>query len=354
MPLLTIAMAERAAARRGPRVRDHQRLDAGRGGARARGARRARGASHARAAGRRRLARRRAARRLPPRVRARRAAAVVVGLLRRRCSCCARRRRRPKRARGRARRPSRSRPEPDRGAAYTRPHERDRVSSPRPGSRRARPRASSRRSAAPFRIGAVQQRWHPDPVEHEAALAEGIRARGRRGRAARVPAGADAVAVLRGRRPTAPEARRRAPEAIPGRADERVRAADGGRDGRVRARVAVRAGRRRRRRLRLQHRDLRRARRRRSSRARASCTSPSPPATTRTATSGPGPPTATRSRSSALGEARLGFPTCWDQWFPELARAYSLAGAEVHRLPDRDRLRARPPGASTPSRCGSR
>ncbi|MBN8867059.1 MAG: hydrolase [Solirubrobacterales bacterium] len=30
-----------------------------------------------------------------------------------------------------------------------------------------------------------------------------------------------------------------------------------------------------------------------------------------------------------VGEARFGFPTCWDQWFPELARAYSLAGAEV-------------------------
>jgi N-carbamoylputrescine amidase len=29
------------------------------------------------------------------------------------------------------------------------------------------------------------------------------------------------------------------------------------------------------------------------------------------------------------GDARLGLPTCWDQWFPELARAYSLAGAEV-------------------------
>ena len=27
--------------------------------------------------------------------------------------------------------------------------------------------------------------------------------------------------------------------------------------------------------------------------------------------------------------ARVGCPTCWDQWFPELARAYSLAGAEV-------------------------
>jgi N-carbamoylputrescine amidase len=30
-----------------------------------------------------------------------------------------------------------------------------------------------------------------------------------------------------------------------------------------------------------------------------------------------------------IGEGRFGFPTCWDQWFPELARAYSLGGAEV-------------------------
>jgi N-carbamoylputrescine amidase len=30
-----------------------------------------------------------------------------------------------------------------------------------------------------------------------------------------------------------------------------------------------------------------------------------------------------------IGGARFGFPTCWDQWFPELARVYSLAGAEV-------------------------
>lgn len=27
--------------------------------------------------------------------------------------------------------------------------------------------------------------------------------------------------------------------------------------------------------------------------------------------------------------ARLGLPTCWDQWFPEVARAYSLCGAEI-------------------------
>ncbi len=31
----------------------------------------------------------------------------------------------------------------------------------------------------------------------------------------------------------------------------------------------------------------------------------------------------------ALDDARLGLPTCWDQWFPELARAYSLGGADV-------------------------
>jgi N-carbamoylputrescine amidase len=30
-----------------------------------------------------------------------------------------------------------------------------------------------------------------------------------------------------------------------------------------------------------------------------------------------------------VGPAQVGFPTCWDQWFPELARVYSLAGAEV-------------------------
>lgn len=32
-------------------------------------------------------------------------------------------------------------------------------------------------------------------------------------------------------------------------------------------------------------------------------------------------------------QARVGMPTCWDEWFPELARAYSLAGAEVLAYP---------------------
>jgi N-carbamoylputrescine amidase len=30
-----------------------------------------------------------------------------------------------------------------------------------------------------------------------------------------------------------------------------------------------------------------------------------------------------------IQDGAFGFPTCWDQWFPELARAYSLGGAEV-------------------------
>lgn len=30
---------------------------------------------------------------------------------------------------------------------------------------------------------------------------------------------------------------------------------------------------------------------------------------------------------------RVGLPTCWDEWFPEVARAYSLGGAEVLAYP---------------------
>jgi N-carbamoylputrescine amidase len=43
----------------------------------------------------------------------------------------------------------------------------------------------------------------------------------------------------------------------------------------------------------------------------------------------PGPPGDDAFPVVELGDARFGFPTCGDQWFPELARAYSLAGAEV-------------------------
>jgi N-carbamoylputrescine amidase len=30
-----------------------------------------------------------------------------------------------------------------------------------------------------------------------------------------------------------------------------------------------------------------------------------------------------------VGPAHIGFPTCWDQWFPELSRVYSLGGADL-------------------------
>ncbi len=34
-----------------------------------------------------------------------------------------------------------------------------------------------------------------------------------------------------------------------------------------------------------------------------------------------------------VADARFGLPTCWDQWFPELARAYALSGADVLVFP---------------------
>lgn len=33
------------------------------------------------------------------------------------------------------------------------------------------------------------------------------------------------------------------------------------------------------------------------------------------------------------GRPRLGMPTCWDEWFPEVARAYSLGGAHLLAYP---------------------
>ena len=34
-----------------------------------------------------------------------------------------------------------------------------------------------------------------------------------------------------------------------------------------------------------------------------------------------------------IAGARVGFPTCWDQWFPEVARAFALDGADVIAYP---------------------
>jgi N-carbamoylputrescine amidase len=43
----------------------------------------------------------------------------------------------------------------------------------------------------------------------------------------------------------------------------------------------------------------------------------------------PGPADDTAFPVSEIGGGRFGFPTCWDQWFPELARAYSLVDADA-------------------------
>ena len=195
----------------------------------------------------------------------------------------------------------------------------------------ARTRPPSRR---PLRIGAVQERWHPDPQAHQRALARGIAVAAEAG--ARVvclqeltlspyfaitPDGPQAAGV----QPedlesgaTVSFARRCAAEhgvyvhaSLFERADAEGGPADGlgyntailvAPDGRLVTRtrklhIPVTAG---------YYEDH--------------YFRPGPAA---------GQPFPLASLPLEDGEARLGLPTCWDQWFPELARAYSLAGAEV-------------------------
>jgi N-carbamoylputrescine amidase len=47
----------------------------------------------------------------------------------------------------------------------------------------------------------------------------------------------------------------------------------------------------------------------------------------------PGPADVDAYAPVPLGAARIGMPTCWDEWFPEVARAYALAGADVIAYP---------------------
>jgi N-carbamoylputrescine amidase len=192
----------------------------------------------------------------------------------------------------------------------------------------ARTRAPTRK---PFRVAAVQERWHPDPENHQSALAAGIRVAA--GEGARLvclqeltlsryfaitPDGPGAVGVeaedLQSG-PTATFARRLAAEtgahihaslyerAVGGPDDLGYNTAilvapDGALVARTRKlHIPITAG---------YHEDR--------------YFRPGP------ADSDPFPVTVL---ATADEEAKLGFPTCWDQWFPELARAYSLAGAEV-------------------------
>lgn len=179
---------------------------------------------------------------------------------------------------------------------------------------------------APLRIGAVQERWHPDPAEHEDALESAIRLAAGEGAQlvclqeltlsryfATDPAGVSATAVQAEELPGGATHRfavrlaRDTNVHLHASLYERAQASDGlgyntailvAPDGELLARtrklhIPVTAG---------YHED-------RYFR--------------------PGPADAQPFPVVELQQARLGLPTCWDQWFPELARAYSLEGADV-------------------------
>jgi len=179
----------------------------------------------------------------------------------------------------------------------------------------------------PLRIGAVQECWRPDPEEHEAALAQGIRLAAERG-AQLVCLQELTLSRYFATDPRGPEAAGAEPEELPG-----------GRTFRFAARIAAETGAH-------VHASL-------YERAEADdrlgfntaiVVSPAGELVARTRklhiplTAGyhedryfrPGPGEGEPPyRLLALAQANLGLPTCWDQWFPEVARAYSLKGADV-------------------------
>jgi N-carbamoylputrescine amidase len=178
----------------------------------------------------------------------------------------------------------------------------------------------------PFRIAAVQERWHPDPGEHEAALEAGIR------RAAGEGARLVCLQELTLSRyfavdPGGPQAAGAEPEELPGGATYRFAARVAGETGvHVHASLYERA-------------DAEDG----LGYNTAIVVAPDGELLARTRklhipiTAGyhedryfrPGPGDAPAFPLVTIAPAHLGFPTCWDQWFPELARAYSLEGADV-------------------------
>jgi N-carbamoylputrescine amidase len=183
----------------------------------------------------------------------------------------------------------------------------------------------------PLRVGLVQERWHPDPEEHEEALATGIRMAA--GEGARIVCLQElTLSPYFAITPGGPAAAGAAPEDL-----------ESGRTFAFAARMARETGA-------FVHASL-------YERAdgpdglgfnTAIVVSPEGRLAVRTrklhipVTAGyyedryfrPGPadgePFPVVSVPGVDGAAaQFGAPTCWDQWFPELARAYSLEGAEV-------------------------
>jgi N-carbamoylputrescine amidase len=192
-----------------------------------------------------------------------------------------------------------------------------------PSDSPARTRPSTR---APFRIGALQQRWHPDAREHADALEAGIRLAASEG-AQLVCLPELTLSRYFAVDGAGPEPGRIEPEELPGGPTHRFAARIAGETG-----VHVHA----------------------SLFERADATdglgfntaivvAPDGRLLARTrklhipVTAGyhedryfrPGPGGGDAFPVIAIAGARLGLPTCWDQWFPELARAYSLQGADL-------------------------
>jgi N-carbamoylputrescine amidase len=178
----------------------------------------------------------------------------------------------------------------------------------------------------PFRVAAVQQRWHPDPDEHEAALAAGIRLAAEEG-ARLVCLQELTLSRYFAVDPAGPTAAGATPEELPGGPTHRFAA-------RMASETGVHV-----------HASL-------YERAdgpdglgfnTAIVVAPGGELVVRTrklhipVTAGyyedryfrPGPASPEPFPVLPLDDANFGLPTCWDQWFPEVARAYSLAGAEV-------------------------
>lgn len=200
---------------------------------------------------------------------------------------------------------------------------------PPPSPARTRPPARE-----PFRIAAVQQRWHADADEHEAALAMGVELAVREG-ARLVCLQELTLSRYFAVDPAGPTAAGAEAEDLPGGPTYRFAAQMAAATGaHIHASLYERA-------------------------AAPGADAPNPPdglgfntaivvapdgelvARTRKlhipVTAGyhedryfrPGPAGPDPFPILALGDTSLGLPTCWDQWFPEVARAYSLAGAEV-------------------------
>ncbi|NQX27511.1 hydrolase [Microbacteriaceae bacterium VKM Ac-2854] len=184
---------------------------------------------------------------------------------------------------------------------------------------------------APLTVGLVQTRWHADPAEHEQVLAAGIRA----------AAGAGAEVVFLPELTLSRYPADIKPGSAPGGTAEPLLT---GPTFDFAARMAAETGA-------LVHASLYERAEESDGRGlnTAILVSPSGALVARTRklhipiTAGyyedhyfrPGPaedayPVTSLPLPSA---ARIGLPTCWDEWFPEVARSYALAGAEVLAYP---------------------